>query len=170
MFVNSFTVLLLSDYQNNKVESKWWLYSLCISLQSLFFSSKSLSSISFDGNFKAWLVPTCKMMLSGLCHKIGFALPCMSLTLAPEKLLTLTLHFWDRRPGCRHETTQSPGMEIVFTIARCHIIWISFTDTDWWLDGFISIVCFRWIAVFLLYCKYFSWLFFEIQSSVLRLI
>ena len=53
------------------------------------------------------------MMYSGLCHKIGFILLRMSLTLALEKLFTLTLRFWDSRPGCRPEITESPAMQIV---------------------------------------------------------
>ena len=53
------------------------------------------------------------MMYSGLCHKIGFILLRMSLTLALEKLFTLTLRFWDSKPGCRPETIESPAMQIV---------------------------------------------------------
>ena len=55
-----------------------------MTLQSLFISSifllssKVLSSISFGESFKASLVPTCKIMYSGLCRKIGFILSCMS--------------------------------------------------------------------------------------------
>ena len=40
-------------------------------------------------------------------------LSCMSLTLPPEKNFTLTLRFWDSRPGCRPETIESPAMQIV---------------------------------------------------------
>ena len=90
-----------------------------ITLQSLFISSiflsssKISSSVSFSGRFKASLVPTCKMIYSGLCRKIGFILSCMSLTLAPEKRFTLTLHFWDSRPGCRPETIEPPAIHAV---------------------------------------------------------
>ena len=63
--------------------------------------------------FKASLVPMCKMMYSGLCRRIGFILSCMSLTLAPEKVFTLTLRFWDSRLGCRPERIESPVMQIV---------------------------------------------------------
>ena len=55
-----------------------------MTLQSLFISSifllssKVLPSISFGESFKASLVPTCKIMYSGLCRKIGFILSCMS--------------------------------------------------------------------------------------------
>ena len=37
----------------------------------------------------------------------------MSVTLVPEKLFTLTLRFWDSRPGCRPKTIESPAMQIV---------------------------------------------------------
>ena len=70
-------------------------FTIFVYLFDLFLSSKILSSISFGGRFKASLVPTCKMMYSGLCRKIGFILSCMSLTLAPEKFFALTLCFWD---------------------------------------------------------------------------
>ena len=83
-----------------------YLFNLC-------FKFKILSSISIGGSFKALLVPTCKIMYSGLCRKIGFILPCMSLTLATEKLFTLTLCFWNSRPGCKPETTESPVMHMV---------------------------------------------------------
>ena len=52
-------------------------------------------------------------MFLGLCRKIGFILSCMSLTLAPEKLFTLTLLFRDSRPGWKPETIESPAMHIV---------------------------------------------------------
>ena len=80
------------------------------------------------------------MMYSGLRRKIGFILSCMSLTLAPEKLFTLTLHFWDSRHGCIPETIESPATQIVpfghgqssLTIVRFNIvIFITFTHTDW---------------------------------------
>ena len=91
-----------------------------LSLQSLF---------KVGDRFKTSLVPTCKMTYSGYYLKIGFILSCMSLTLAPEKLFTLTLCFRDSRPGCKPETTESciflwPWT--VFTIVRCYfIIYIS---------------------------------------------
>ena len=69
-------------------------FTIFVSPFDPFLSSKILSTISFGGRFKASLVPTCKMIYSGLCRKIGFLLSSMSLTLAPEKLLTLTLRFW----------------------------------------------------------------------------
>ena len=53
------------------------------------------------------------MMYSDLCCKIGFILTCVPLTLAPEKLFTLTLCFWNGRPGCKRETTESLAMHIV---------------------------------------------------------
>ena len=90
-----------------------------MTLQSLFISSifvlsfKILSNISFGGSFKAPLVPTCKIMYSGLCRKIGFIFSCMSLTLAPENLFTLTLCFWDSRSGCKPKTIESPAVHIV---------------------------------------------------------
>ena len=87
------------------------LQSLFIS--SIFFlSSNILSSISFGGKFKASLVPMCQMMYSGLCRRIGFILSCMSLTLAPEKLFTLTLRFRDSKPGSRPERIESPAIQI----------------------------------------------------------
>ena len=88
-------------------------------LRSLFISSifilssKILSIISFGGRFRASLVPTCQMMYSVLCRKIGFILLCMSLTLASQKLFTLILCFWDGRPGCKPEAIKSPAMHIV---------------------------------------------------------
>ena len=90
-----------------------------MTLQSWFISSifalnsKILSSISFGGSFKASLVPTRKTMYSGLCRKIGFILLCMSLTSALEKLFNLIMYFWDSRPGCKPETTESQAMHIV---------------------------------------------------------
>ena len=114
-------------------------FTIFVYLFDLFLSSKTLSSISFGGRFKASLVPICEMIYSGLRCKIGFIWLCMSLALTPEKFFTLTLRFWDSRPGCRPETTESPAMQVVpfwpwrvFTIVRCHIIiYISFTDTGW---------------------------------------
>ena len=113
MFVNSFTVLPAFRLPKRQVGVEMMtLKSLFIS--SIFFlSSKILSSTSFGGRFKASLVSTYKMMYSGLCRKIGFILSCMSLTLAPEKLFTLTLRFWDSRSGCKHEKIESPGMHII---------------------------------------------------------
>ena len=112
MFANSFTVLPAFRLSKRIGVEMMTLQSLFIS--SIFvLSSKILSRISFGGSFKAWLVPTCKIMYSGLRRKIGFILSCMFLTLAPEKLFTLTLCFWDSRPGCKPETTESPAMHIV---------------------------------------------------------
>ena len=37
----------------------------------------------------------------------------MFLTLAPERLLSLTLCFWDSRCGCKPETIESLAMDIV---------------------------------------------------------
>ena len=61
----------------------------------------------------ASLVPARKMMYSDLHRKIGFILPCMSLTLTPEKFFTVTLRFWDSKPGCNPETTESPTIHII---------------------------------------------------------
>ena len=47
------------------------------------------------------------MIQWGLCRKIGFILTCMSPTSVPEKLFTLTLRFWDSKPGCKPETIES---------------------------------------------------------------
>ena len=46
--------------------------------------------ISCDEMFRASLTYQCKLMYSSLCRKIDFILSCISLTLAPEKLFTLT--------------------------------------------------------------------------------
>ena len=58
-------------------------------------------------------MPQCKTMYSGLCREIGLILPRMSLTMAPEKLFTLTLRFRDSRPGYKPLTIESPAMHIV---------------------------------------------------------
>ena len=125
-------------------------------------SSKILSSISFGDRFKASLVSTCKMIYSGLCRKIGFLLSCMSLTLVPEKLLALTLRFWDSRPGCRPGTIKSPAMQIVpfghgqqslllsdVTLSSLSVSLIQIGDR---MDSSLSCV----FAELPLYCKYFS--------------
>ena len=140
-----------------------------------FLSSKILSSISFGERLMASLVPTCKMMYSGLCRKIGFILSCMSLTLAPGNLFTLTLRFWDSRPGCRPKTIESPAMQIVpfghgqsslLSDVTLSFLSVSLKQIGDWMDSSFSCV----FAELPVYCKYFSWFFFETQSSVLRLI
>ena len=88
------------------------LHSFFIS--SIFgLNSKILCSISFGGSFKALSVLTCKMRYSDLFRRIGFLLSCMSVTMAPEKLITLTLFFWNCRPGCKPEIIESLVIHIV---------------------------------------------------------
>ena len=90
-----------------------------MTLQSVFISSifslssKILSSISFGGSFKALSVLTCKTGKLDLCGRIGFILSCMSITMAPEKLFSLTLCFWNSRPGCKPEIIESLVIYIV---------------------------------------------------------
>ena len=104
-------------------------------------------------------------MDSGLCRKIGFILSCMSLTLAPEKLFTWTLSFWDSRPGCRPETIESPAMQIPFGYGQSSLlsdVTLSFLSASLMqigdrMDSSLSCV----FAELPLYCKYFSWFFFS---------
>ena len=106
----------------------------------------------------------------------------MSLTLPPEKIFTVTLRFWDSRPGCRPETTESPVMQIVpwighgqsslltdVTLPFILLIQVSLIQIGDRMDSSLSCV----FAELPLYCKYFSLLlffFFGNHSFVLRLI
>ena len=105
------------------------------------------------------------MMDSGLCRKIGFILSCMSLTLTPEKLFTLTLGFWDSRPGCRPETIESTAMQIPFGHGQSSLlsdVTLSFLSASLMqigdrMDSSLSCV----FAELPLYCRYFHGFFFR---------
>ena len=104
-------------------------------------------------------------MYSGLCRKIGFILSCMSVTLAPGKVFTLTLRFRNSRHGCRPERIESPAMEIVpvghrpFSLlldVTLSFLSISMMQIGDWMDSSLSCVS----AELLLYCKYFHDFYF----------
>ena len=73
----------------------------------------------------------------------------MSLTLAPEILFTLTLCFWDSKPGCRPETIESPAMQIVLFGDRQSSLLsdVTLSFISLWLIqiGFIFVARFRWV-------------------------
>ena len=149
-----------------------------MTLQSLFIPS--IFSFQFQDliQYFIWLQVqgtvsvTCNMMYSGLCRKTHI----MSLTLALEKLFTLTLCFWDSRPGCKPETTESPTIHIVpcghgqSSIVRCHGI-VFFFSVSYIQFGEIWIYLCRLLLLNIFYIAIiFHNFVFEIQSSDLSLI